>query len=107
MFGQHDDDRIDAREMLRPAVPAYPRPARAKDLARLAAYAAETMTIVPLDQASRRRPQGGIRALHPVDQSEHAPRLPRSRRPPQPRPKHRAPPVDPGAARRSPPHTPG
>src|SRR3546814_409822 len=43
MFGQHDDDRIDAREMLRPAVPAFPRPARAKDLARLAAYAAETM----------------------------------------------------------------
>src|SRR3546814_12262632 len=82
MFGQHDDDRIDAREMLRPAVPAFPRPARAKDLARLAAYAAETMTIVPLDQASRRRPQGGIRALHPVDQPDHAPSLPRSRPPP-------------------------
>src|SRR3546814_18587057 len=67
MFGQHDDDRIDAREMLRPAVPAFPRPARAKDLARLAPYAAETMTILPLDQASPRHPHSG---LHPPPPSQ-------------------------------------
>ena len=54
MFGDHDDDRVDAREMLGRTDVALPPPSAAEQVRRAAAAGAEAMAAVPVDQAARR-----------------------------------------------------
>jgi hypothetical protein len=60
MFGQHDHDRIDPREMFRFASRAAPRPSASDDFALLPAGRAMAVPAVPGRQAGCRGEQRGI-----------------------------------------------
>ena len=79
MLGEHDHDRIDAREMLGAADRAFAAPAGAKDRALIAADAAEEMAVVPFVDAPRRAPDRRVALAHHREQAEHAPRAPAER----------------------------
>ena len=57
---QHDDDRIDAREMLGPAGRADALPAAGRLIRRLAAGGAEAVTAAPVEQALGRGGDAGV-----------------------------------------------
>src|SRR5438094_932368 len=56
MLGQHDDDGVDAREMVEPAAGAAAAPAGAEETGGRSASSAEQVAVVPFDEAARRAP---------------------------------------------------
>src|SRR3546814_6929501 len=52
IFGEHDHDRVDAREMFGVAAAAAPPPAAAKQVGRRPAHRAEAVPRVTVDQAA-------------------------------------------------------
>jgi hypothetical protein len=55
MFGEHDHNRVDPREMLGRALRAAPRPAAADDFGGRAAIGAEAVARMPARQAESGR----------------------------------------------------
>src|SRR6202007_2120483 len=63
IFGEHDDDGIDAREMLGVASAALARPARADGNGAVAAIGAKAMARVPVDHTARAAIMGQLLRL--------------------------------------------
>ena len=59
-FGEHDDHRVSARKMFLLAIAAFAAPACAEQHRRRAAASAETMAIMPFDQAACRAVNRGV-----------------------------------------------